>query len=96
MSYFAVQSSALGLKEKTKTNKQTNKQKTLLSFSLPWEPQILLLSSDTLNFLSSYLEINSLSITMNKVSRGDGIPAELFQILKDDAVKVLHSKYHQI
>ena len=28
---------------------------------------------------------------MNKVSGGDGIPAELFQILKDDAVKVLHS-----
>ena len=31
------------------------------------------------------------SITMNKASRGDGIPVELFQILKDDAVKVLHS-----
>ena len=31
------------------------------------------------------------SITMNKVSGGDGIPVELFQILKDDAVKVLHS-----
>ena len=31
------------------------------------------------------------SITMNKVSRGDGIPVELFQILKDDAVKVLYS-----
>ena len=31
------------------------------------------------------------SITMNKASKGDGIPAELFQILKDDAVKVLHS-----
>ena len=31
------------------------------------------------------------SITMNKASRGDGIPAELFQILKDDAVKALHS-----
>ena len=30
------------------------------------------------------------SITMNKTSGGDGIPAELFQILKDDAVKVLH------
>ena len=30
------------------------------------------------------------SITMNKSSRGDGIPIELFQILKDDAVKVLH------
>ena len=30
-------------------------------------------------------------ITTNKASRGDGIPAELFQILKDDAIKVLHS-----
>ena len=33
---------------------------------------------------------------MNKASGGDGIPAELFQILKDDAVKVLHSIYQQI
>ena len=31
------------------------------------------------------------SITVNKASGGDGIPVELFQILKDDAVKVLHS-----
>ena len=31
------------------------------------------------------------SITMNKASGGDGIPVELFQILEDDAVKVLHS-----
>ena len=31
------------------------------------------------------------SITMNKASGGDGIPVELFEILKDDAVKVLHS-----
>ena len=36
------------------------------------------------------------SITMNKASGGDGIPAELFQILKDDAVKVLHSVCQQI
>ena len=36
------------------------------------------------------------SITMNKASGGDGIPAELFQILKDDAVKVLHSICQQI
>ena len=36
------------------------------------------------------------SITMNKASGGDGIPAELFQVLKDDAVKVLHSIYQQI
>ena len=35
------------------------------------------------------------SITMNKVSGYDGIPIELFQILKDDAVKVLHSICHQ-
>ena len=36
------------------------------------------------------------SITMNKASEGDGIPAELFQILKDDAVKVLSSICQQI
>ena len=36
------------------------------------------------------------SITTNKASGGDGIPVELFQILKDDAVKVLHSIYQQI
>ena len=36
------------------------------------------------------------SITMNKASGGDGIPVEMFQILKDDAVKVLHSTCHQI
>ena len=36
------------------------------------------------------------SITTNKASDGDGIPAELFQILKDDALKVLHSICQQI
>ena len=36
------------------------------------------------------------SITTNKASGGDGIPVELFQILKDDAVKVLYSIYQQI
>ena len=36
------------------------------------------------------------SITMNKASGGDGIPVELFQILKDDAMKVLHSICQQI
>ena len=53
----------------------------------------------------SYLETHILeceikwalrSITMNKASGGDGIPVELFQILKDDAVKVLHSICQQI
>ena len=36
------------------------------------------------------------SITTNKASGGDGIPAELFKILKDDAIKVLHSICQQI
>ena len=36
------------------------------------------------------------SITRNKASGGDGIPVELFQILKDDALKVLHSICQQI
>ena len=36
------------------------------------------------------------SITTNKASGGDGISVELFQILRDDAVKVLHSIYQQI
>ena len=36
------------------------------------------------------------TITMNKASGGDGIPVELFQILKDEAVKVLHSICQQI
>ena len=36
------------------------------------------------------------SITMNKASGGDGIPVELFQILKDDAFKVLHSICQQV
>ena len=36
------------------------------------------------------------SITMNKISRGDKIPAKLFQILKNDVVKVLHSVWQQI
>ena len=36
------------------------------------------------------------SISSNKASRGDGIPAELFQILKDAVAKVLHSIWQQI
>ena len=40
--------------------------------------------------------LESISITTNKASGGDGIPVELLQILKDDAVKVLHSICPQI
>ena len=60
---------------------------------------------DNHNGVITYLEPDSLecevkrvlgSITMKKASRGDGIPLELVQILKDDAVKVLHPIYQQI
>ena len=59
---------------------------------------------DNHNGVSSHLEPDVLeceikwalgSITLNKASRGDEIPAELLQILKDDAVKVLHSTCQQ-
>ena len=61
--------------------------------------------SDSHNGVITHLESDILkckvkwalgSITTNKASGGDGIPAELVQILKDDAVKVLHSKCQQI
>ena len=60
---------------------------------------------DNHNGVITHIEPNTLecevkwaleSITTNKASRGDGIPVELFQILKDDAVKVLHSICQQI
>ena len=63
-------------------------------------PQFI--NSDNHNDVIIHLEPNILecevkwalgSITMNKASGGDEIPVELFQILKDDAVTVLHSIY---
>ena len=60
---------------------------------------------DNHNGVITHLEVDILecevkwasgSVTMNKASGGDGIPVELFQILKDDAVKVLHSICQQI
>ena len=48
------------------------------------------------NILECEVEWALGSITMNKASRGDGIPAELLQILKDDPAKVLHSICQQI
>ena len=49
-----------------------------------------------LDFLECEVKWTLGSIITNKASGGDGIPAELFQILKDDAVKVLHSICQQI
>ena len=48
------------------------------------------------DFLESEVKWVLGSITMNKASGGDGILLELFQVLKDDAVKVLHSICQQI
>ena len=59
---------------------------------------------DNYNGVVTYLEPDILewedkwvsrSISMNKASGGDRLPVELFKILKDDAVKVLHSTYQQ-
>ena len=61
--------------------------------------------SDNHNGVVTHLELDILeyevkwtleSITMNKASEGDGILVELFQILKDEAMKVLHSIFQQI
>ena len=49
-----------------------------------------------LDFLECKVKWALRSITTNKASRGDRIPVELFPILKDDAVKVLHSICHHI
>ena len=48
------------------------------------------------NILEYEVKLASGSITMNKASGGDGIPVELLKILKDDAVKMLHSICQQI
>ena len=67
--------------------------------------KIYLHNQDNHNGMITHLELDILecivkwaleSITTNKSSGGDEIPVELFQILKDDAVKVLHSIYQQI
>ena len=64
-----------------------------------------LIDPDNHNSVITHLELDNLecevkwaleSITTNKASGGDGIPVELFQILKDDAVKVLNSICQQI
>ena len=51
---------------------------------------------DVITNLESEVKWALESITTNKASGGDGVPVELFQILKDDAVKVLHSICQQI
>ena len=66
---------------------------------------MILLTSDDHDGVTTHLEPDILEcevkwalgrITMNKASGGYGIPVELFQILKDDAVKVLHSICQQL
>ena len=73
------------------THKQTHKQKSLL-LSSNKESKGKLYS----NILECEVKWALGSITKNKANGGDGIPAELFQMLKDDAVKVLHSICQQI
>jgi len=72
-------------------------------YSCPQKKVIWRLSSPNLIHISNYRTLLECevkwaleSITTNKDSGGDKIPAKLFQILKDDAVKVLHLTYQQI
>ena len=55
-----------------------------------------MITHQVLDILNCEVMWASGSITMNKASGGDGIPVQLFQILKDDAVKVLHSICQQM
>ena len=58
--------------------------------------QVVTLTHLELDILECEVKEALRSITTNKASGGDGIPADLFQILKDDSVKVLHSICQQI
>ena len=58
--------------------------------------QIIMITNLEPDILECEVEWALESITTNKASGGDGIPVKLFQILKDDAVKVLHSVCQQI
>ena len=60
-------------------------------FPTVWKLLLLHVPSPEPNILECKVKWVLGSITTNKASEGDGIPVELFQILKDDAVKVLHS-----
>ena len=74
-------------------NTQKNYTKRDLNDPSNYDGVITYLESD---FLVCEVKWALGSITTNKTSGGDGIPAELFQILKDDAIKVLHSVCQQI
>ena len=74
-------------------NKQKNYTKKDLHDPDNHDGVITHLESDILEFKAKWALG---SITTNKAGGGDGIPVELFQILKDDAVKVLHSICQQI
>ena len=61
-----------------------------MGFSSPWD------SPGKSTGMGCHCLLHNWAIILNKASGGDGIPVELFQILKDDAVKVLHSICQQI
>ena len=76
-------------------NSHTDTCRNMFTMGTPWNHDgvITHLQPDT---LECEVKWDLGNITMNKASGGDGIPVELFQILKDDAVKVLHSICQQI
>ena len=69
---------------------------TILQFCLSFFLGVVLITALEPDILECEVKWALESITTNKASGGDGIPAELFQVLKDDSVKVLHSICQQI
>ena len=68
----------------------------LLGFPLTQITTMVLITHPEPNILEYKVKWVLGSIAVNKASGGDGIPVELFQILKDDTVKVLHSIWQQV
>ena len=76
--------------------KYTQKNRTLKKSFNDWDNHYGVITHLEPDILECEIKWTLRSIIMNKVSGGDGIPAELFQILRDDSVKVLHSICQQI
>ena len=84
--------------EDIKKRWQENTEELYKKVLMTWITMMVWLSSwhsPRANILECEVKWALGSITTNKANEGDGIPVELFQILKDDAVKVLHSTCHK-
>ena len=74
----------------------TYSQNYFLNLGKSYQPNTIMITHLEPDILECEVKWALGSITMNKASGGDRIPVEVFQILKDDAVKVMHSICQQI